>query len=277
MKTVVYQLAESYGTYVGPPVIGPPDLDLTGYAARYRAENYTAAEANQDDYCLVSEEGFLEWLIAKGIVRPLPYQTLTVAIEKTGEHAYTPKHWPECPSCGRGRGEEEMGRVLHELNRAEWFRKCTECGHTWGHQDQPYMGDKPMLEDDGRYVEAGCVPYSISKVGGFPMEKVLEVCRERGWSEQHGMDDHEGISVARSFGLNVEFFRHLRHVEGRVTLRRVLDILPAGKNYIIATKRHWLPVVRGENCDPANTSLRSEVLNCWEVTEETQASVEAPA
>lgn len=261
----VYQLCEPHGTPVGIPVIGPMGLDLDALVPQYRAEVYGEAESKEDDFCFVSEEGFLGWLIDKGIVRSLPLQFLTATIESTGEHAYVPKHWPECPACGCGRGEEEMGRVLHHLNRAEWFRKCTACGHTWNHQDQPYLGDKPMLEDDGRYTPGGCVPYTISQVGDLPIEEVLEACRARGWSE-HGLDDVEGLSVARSFSLTVKSFRPLRHMAGKLTLRRVLDALSSTSNYIIATNGHWLPVVRGENRDPAETNMRSEVLNCWEVS-----------
>lgn len=261
---VVYQLTDSYGGAVGGPVTGPPGLDLSASATWYRAERYAAAEAAKDDYCFVSDDDFLGWLIEKKVVQPLAHQLLPIVIESTGEHAYVPKHWPLCPECGRGRGEEEMGRVLRGLNRAEWFRKCTECGHAWGHQDLPYMSGKPMLDDDGRYTEGGCVPYTISQVGGLPIAGVLEACRERGWSEGFGMHDQAGLSVARAFGLEVMAVP-LDGVRGRLTLRRVLDRLSAEKNYIIATNCHWLPIVRGENRDPAETSMRSEVLNCWEV------------
>lgn len=263
--TVVYQLCEPYGERVGEPVIGPPGLDLDAYVAQYRAERHAEAEAKEDDHCYVSEDGFLEWLIAKGIVRPLPYQRLTVRVETTGEHAYLPKHWPECPECHRGRGEEQPGDVLHGLNRWTWYRRCTECGHVWDQQDQPYDSKRPMLEDDGRYIEAGCVPYTISQVGGFTMEKALEVCRERGWTEQHGMHDYDGLAAARALGLTVTMFP-LRGIDGKPTLRRVMDILSPTKNYIIGIKGHWLAVVRGENRDQGGNSLRVEVLNCWEVT-----------
>lgn len=260
----VYQLASHYGGTVGGPIVGPPGLDLATFVAQYRIERYAAAEAAREDYCYVSDDDFLGWLIEKEIVQPLPHQLLDVEIESTGEHAYVPKHWPLCPECGRGRGGEEMGRVLHGLNRAEWFCKCTECGHAWGHQDLPYMSGKPMLDDDGRYTEGGCVPYAISQVGGLPIAAVLEACRERGWSEGFGMRDRDGLSVARAFGLEVMTVP-LAGVRGRLTLRRVLDRLSAQKNYIIATNGHWLPIVGGENRDPAETSMRSEVLNCWEI------------
>jgi len=261
----VYVLSDFDGAVISGPLLGEPGLDLAEHAEAFRAECHAAAQAKQDDHCFISDRDFIGWLIDRGVLVPLKSETMTVHVDTSGDHRYAPKHWPECPACGRGRGEEESGQVLHALNRWQWHRKCTECGHVWDHQDHPYQHDKPMLEDDGRYIEAGCVPYTISQAGGLLMERVVEVCREHGWREGAGMSGNTtGLAAARALGLAVK--RVPLDFDGRPTLRRVMTVLSQDKSYIVAIKEHWLPVVRGENRDSAESSLRSEVECCWEVS-----------
>lgn len=270
MAKVVYMLHEEHGSLAGGPLLGEPGLNFSALAAEFRVQCFAQCEATGDDYCFVSESDFVSWLLEREILSPMESVAVTVKIDTSGENAYVPNHWPLCPECGLGRGEQDMGRVAYSLNRAEWRHKCTKCGHAWGHHDEPYYYDKPMLDDDGRCIQSGCVPYSISQAGGLPMPQVLEVCRDRGWCEGEGIPEDKGIDAARVLGLRVTA-GHVQMVAGKLTLRRLLDTLSPTKNYIVATRGHWLAVVKGENRDQADTSLRTEVTGYWEVQPAIQA------
>lgn len=258
---IVYMIQGDGSTH--GPYLGAPGIDFASLAAKFRDERYAEAEKAEEDFCWVGEDQFVAWLLAQEFLRPMQSTQVTVSID-TQESRYLPKHWPICPSCDLGRGEEMMGRVLHSLNRADWHRKCTHCGHDWDHRDEPYLFDQPMQEDDGRHIESGCVPYSISQAGELPMEDVLRVCAKHGWRENHGMFDSDGLAAANELGLQLVPIQS-RMIAGKRTLRRELASLPPSKNYIVSTNNHWLAVVRGKSRDPAETNLRTEVQFCWEV------------
>lgn len=260
----VYMLYNRDGGLEGGPYLGESDLDFSALSAKFQMERYAKAEAAKEDYCAVFECDFVAWLVGQGIVVPMETIAITVTLDTQGETRYIPTHWPLCPECGVGRGEETMGRVLHALNRCDWHRKCTECGHDWDHQDHPCRHDQPMLEDDGRCIANSCVPYSISQAGALPIADVLSVCAKHGWSESGGMYDSHGIQAAGELGVRM-LPRQVAGIQGRPTLRKLLTTLHPAKNYIVATKEHWLAVVNGENRDPANTSMRTEVFAYWEV------------
>lgn len=265
MPGAIYTLSDDNGGFVGGPFVGEPGLDFVALAARFRTERYAKAEAEGEDYCFIFEHDFMFWLLGNGILSPMEVVAVTVALDTHGEHRYIPAHWPRCPECGEGRGEETMGRVMRQLNRCDWHRKCTHCGHTWDHHDDPYLGDQPMLEDDGRCVHNGCVPYSISQAGEVPINEVLAVCTRHGWSEAGGMYDTHGILAAAELGLSM-VPRQMVGIEGKLTLRKLLERLTPTKNYIVATRNHWLAVVKGESRDQANTSMRAEVAGYWEIS-----------
>ncbi|WP_334043638.1 hypothetical protein [Burkholderia ambifaria] len=260
----IYMLYAGDGRFLSGPYVGQPSLNIDSLADQFRAERYTQAEGAGDDYCWISEDDFPKWLVQRGLLAPLETVQADAVVDTSGDNRYVPKHWPTCPSCGQGKGDKEMGRVLHELNRADWHRKCTECGHTWDHHDRAYYFDQPMLEDDGRCVESGCVPYALSQAGALPIDQVLEVCRECGWIEGNGIESDSGLEAARRLGIELTPCRNER-VAGTLTLRRLFDQLSPAKSYIVAVRGHWLAFVRGENRDQSDTHLRSEVIECWEV------------
>ncbi|WP_341744756.1 hypothetical protein [Azonexus hydrophilus] len=264
MQKIIYMVHDDDGALAGGPLLGAPGIDFPLLAAEFRAERYAKAEDAGEDYCWLSESEFVSWLLERQILSPMKTVDVSIKIETQYEHRYVPKHWPLCPECSIGRGEENMGRVLHSLNRADWHRKCTECGHDWDHRDEPYLYKQPMLEDDGRCVASGCVPYSISQAGEVPMADVLVVCSKHGWSENNGMYDTHGVLAAGELGIRM-LPRKTDITEGKLTLRKLLDMLSPTKNYIIATRKHWLAVVKGENRDQADTGMRAEVSAYWEV------------
>ncbi|AQH05751.1 hypothetical protein A9R05_42810 (plasmid) [Burkholderia sp. KK1] len=260
----IYILFDDDGRFLGGPYAGQAGLNISALASEFRTEKYAKAEQDEDDYCFFNSDEFPAWLVQRGLLTLMEAECVTAVVDTSGENRYSPKHWPTCPSCGVGRGDTAMGRVLHELNRVDWHRQCMECGHTWEHHDTAYYSDRPMLDDDGRCIDSGCVPYSISQAGELPIEEVINVCRECGWSEGYGIDTHNGIAAAHQLGLTMSPWRGMR-VAGKLTLRKLFEQLDPACHYIIATKGHWLAVVRGENRDQADTHLRSEVLDCWEV------------
>ncbi len=269
----VYMLYEGCSHSAGGSYLGAPGLDFSVLAAEFRAERYAKAEAAGEDYCFISNGGFVVWLLERGVLAPMETVDVTVAINTWGENRYVPKHWPLCPSCGAGRGEEVMGhhgRVRRALNRMEWHHECTECGHAWGHHDEPYDHGKPMLEDDGRCIPNGCVPYAISQVCALPIAEVLEVCRRYGWAEDEGIGNAHAIAAVSELGWRM-VPGALAQTSGKVTLRRLLGSLSTRKNYIVATKGHWLAVVGGENRDQAEKSMRTLVDRYWEVQREGRA------
>jgi hypothetical protein len=264
MTKVVYMLHDADGRLAGGPLVGEPGLDFSALSAEFRALRYTQSEAAREDYCSISEYDLVEWLVGRGILVPMASVSVTVEVDTSGENRYVPSYWPLCPECNVGRGDDTPGAIEHSLNRWKWFFTCTACGNVWGHRDEPYDQKEPMIDDDGRTVAGGCVPYSISQASGLPMSRVLEVCRDRGWGEGDGMPEDEGIQAARTVGLRMVPGR-VPMIAGKQTLRRILDALSPMKNYIVATRGHWLAVVKGENRDQANTNLRTEVTGYWEV------------
>jgi len=264
LEKVIYMLRDDDGHVLGGPYHGVPGLDIEALASGFRAMSYAKAEAAGDDFCMIGGDDLATWLIERGLLTPIETVDLTASVDTRGEHAYVPAHWPQCPSCDTGRGETWMGRVLHSLNRTDWHRKCTSCGHTWDHRDEAYDASSPMLDDDGRCIDSGCVPYAISQAGGVPFERALNVCRAHGWRADNGIDEHRGIEAAIACGLEMREWKEQR-VAGTLTLRRLFDRLSPAGNYVVATRGHWLAVVKGENRDQADTHLRSEVLACWEV------------
>lgn len=270
MTKIIYMLRDQDdGSITDGPLLGEPGLDLTSLANAFRDHRYAQSAAKGEDYCFVNNSEFVSWLIEKKVLSALPTETLTYQINTHGDHRYVPAHWPLCPSCGVGRGEDEMGQVFHDLNRSEWHRKCTSCNHIWDCRVEPYHSNRPMLDDDGRYIPNGCVPYAISKAGGLALPDVLEVCLRSGWSEIDGMDEQRGIHAAQMLGLKMVPAPFggvgARMVAGKPTLRKLISAFSPVKSYIIATRGHWLAFVNNAICDPAGTSLRTEVLCHWEV------------
>lgn len=264
----VYMLYDENGYFENGPYLGEPGLDFSLLATRFRDERYAAAEARKDEDCLLLEQDFIRWMIEEGVLVPMEVARTTIALETQGKNRYAPAHWPSCPVCQAGRGEEMPGRILRDLNRWDWHRKCTVCAHEWDYQDRPWDSGKPMLEDDGRYIVNGCVPYAISQAGGLPIDEVVRVCREYGWREFDGMCEDHGLLAATAIGLQLS----PKRIPGTMTLRQFLNQLDLGKTYIVSTRDHWLAVVKGENRDVAKTSMRVHVLHYWEVSDPKRSS-----
>lgn len=259
MPDIVYILEGRDGS--SAPLLGSSGLDISSFIETYRLEQFQLAEAQQKDYCFISDDGFAEWMVEKGI---LTWQVTTVVQVNVNASAvkYVPKHWPSCPECQEGRGDYEQGRILRELNRVDYHRKCTSCGHTWGHHDAPYLRDSPMLEDDGRCTPDGCVPYAISQAGGLPFEAVLRACQDFGWREDGGMESGKALAAATLLGLEMRSVSFPAE-RGLLTLKKLIHRLDPLRDYIVATNGHWLAVVKGENRDQADTHMRSKVGACW--------------
>lgn len=262
MANVVYVLEGRDGP--SAPLLGPTGLDFDSFIEMYRVEQFQQAEEQQQDYCFISDEGFVTWMVEKGI---LTWQETTVVQVNVNasDVKYVPKHWPSCPQCQSGRGDYEQGRILRALNRVDYHRKCTNCGHTWGHEDAPYFRESPMLEDDGRCVPDGCVPYSLSQAGGLPFEMAIRTCQNFGWREGEGMEREKALAAATIMGLEMHPVSFPAE-RGLLTLKKLIHSLDPLRNYIVATNAHWLAVVKGENRDQAETHMRSKVLACWLVT-----------
>ncbi len=273
-----YMLLDRDCQVLAGPLVGPPGLDFDALASEFRRERYAAADAAGEDYCWFSESDFVEWMKDKGLLAPLPTCPVTVEISTSREHQYVPSHWPLCPQCEAGRGEPELGEVQRVLNRAEWYRKCTRCGHAWGHAFEPHGG--PMLADDGRATLGGCVPYALSQAGALEFDTVLAACSQRGWCASDGMHVGDALIAAADLGLStlcLDPADVARSSSGKVTLRQMLQQLDPEKAYILGTREHWLAVVRGENRDASGTHLRAEVIACWEVAAaRTSAAVRCP-
>jgi hypothetical protein len=248
----VYLLDGEHGGRVGGPYLGAAGLDMRKLALDFVRESHHEHEARGEDYCAIYDSDFCEWAIKRGIFQPLEHVSATVDLHAVGMPRYVPKHWPECPSCHEGRGDDSPGAVQHDLNRWEWFRRCTECGYEWGHRVIPHNSSRPMLEDDGRYIDSVCVPYSLSQVGGLHIDAVLPVCRQHGWHERKGMDTDAAIVAARVLGIGLEAYP-LPRSSGRVTLSKVVNWLPRTGSFVIELNGHWLSVVNGENRDQAAT------------------------
>lgn len=262
--TTLYMFHSGDDPALGGPYAGPAGLDTSALIAQFRQEAYAKAEAKRDDFCWISESDFVAWLVERGTVQPVATTDVHVHVACDGEHRYVPAHWPDCPACAQGRGEEEFGTIRHSLNRQESFYRCTECRHVWGHHEEPYLSHLPMLEDDGREIDGGCVPYAISQAGCLGIDHVLQVCRQHGWREGVGMFEDAGVAAAAECGVEM-VVQPLPDAKGALTLAKLLPHLSSAKRYIVATKDHWLAVVAGENRDPAGTHGRSGVLAVWEI------------
>lgn len=259
---VVYMLDLDGDSEAGP-YLGSPGLDFAALSAAFRSERFAAAEAERKDYCFISSSDFPAWLIEKGVVTPMRHTSVSIAIDTTGDNAYQPAHWPMCPACGEARGEPEYGDARKDLNRVLAFNRCLACRFEFGHRDEPNDERYPMLEDDGRYIVGGCVPYALSRAGELPIQEVIRECRTFGWREESGMHDHHAIDAAAALGLRV---RRVAHACAPPTLRRVVATLDSRKRFVVATTGHWLAVVNGEvidNC--ANTHARTHVRALYEV------------
>lgn len=87
-----------------------------------------------------------------------------------------------------------------------------------------------MVDDDGRYIHSGCVPYAISQAGGVPMDRAVEVCRAHGWVEGNGIDEDLGVAAAIACGLEM-VERTAQQVAGALTLRKLFDRLSPSSSY----------------------------------------------
>ena len=251
----------SYGPYVGDS-----GLDFAVLSEVFRSESYAQAEAKADDYCLLDESDFLAWLVAKGILSPLETTGIEISFNTSGNDAYVPKHWPVCPDCRNGRGDPQYGDVRKSLNRIKTYKRCTECGHEWGHAEVAYNIGKPMLDDDGRDTLGACVPFAIAKACGIEFATVLDVCTRHGWSCT-GMAQTNAVIAARELGFS------LTRVSlggtknpSAPTLKRLLPVLNDGRNYVAGVKGHWLAIVDGQIMDnDTSTGLNRKVLELYEV------------
>lgn len=252
---------QSYGPYVGDS-----GLDFAVLSEVFRRESYAQAETKADDYCSLYESDFLAWLVAKGILSPIETTGIELSVSTSGNDAYVPKHWPVCPDCGTGRGDPQYGDARRSLNRIKTYKRCTECGHEWGHTEVPNNTSKPMLDDDGRDAPGACVPFAIAKACGIEFATVLEVCTRHGWSDT-GMAQTNAVVAAREMGFS------LTRVSlggtknpSTPTLKRLLPELNDGRNYIAGVKGHWLAIVDGQIMDnDTNTGLGRKVLELYEV------------
>lgn len=265
---VIYMLScgeyEDKATY--GPYLGKQGMDFTALKNEYRADRYAAAEKTQEDYCSLSESDFVDWLLSTGHLLRIEASHEYIEISTSFDEAYVPKHWPECPHCGEGRGELEYGAVRRSLNRIATFRRCTECSHEWDHCETANNSQLPMLEDDGRDTEGGCVPFAISKACGLPFAEVKETCAQHGWNWT-GMPPATAVVAARTLGFDL--VRIVRQGIGSPkppTLRQLVSELPSDRNYIIGVKQHWLAVVNGQIIDnDTNSGLGRKALELYEV------------
>lgn len=264
---IIYMLEHGeYPTETCGPLLGAPDLDFSALKAEYRTERYGAAEAKGEDWCFVDASSFIDWLVMRGTLVRMDSVVVNVDIDTSGENRYAPRHWPLCPACEEGRGEDRTGDVRHALNAVQHYRCCTACAHIWDHRWKQWCSDRPMLEDDGRYTDSGCVPYAISQAGGLPFAQVADACRRRGWREGRGMRDADGLAVARELGLEVLNGRPSAMAGGdKLTLGRFLRAADPQRRYIVSVRDHWLAVVGGQVRETADTNMRTQVMAFWEV------------
>jgi hypothetical protein len=257
-----YEDKATYGPY-----LGATGLDFEALAEEYRRDRYAAAEAAQEDYCSLDEGNFTAWLVAKGILAPIQTADIVVQIGTSFDNAYVPKHWPECPECGEGRGEQEYGEVRRSLNRVMSFRRCTECRHEWDHVEVANNSRLPMLDDDGRDTAGGCVPFAIGKACGIDWATVKDVCTKYGWSTTDGMrTPHNAMLAAKELGHELVSHDVLRKGLSQPTLKQVTSQLAGGGNYIIGLRGHWLALVNGQLVDNDNNSgMTSRVIEVFEV------------
>ena len=270
-----------WGTYErgsAGPFAGPADIDFAAAIARFRADRYRQAELAGEDSCFLSEAEFAGWLAASGILAPLEVRNLYVDID--ADPPYEPRHWPECPSCGEGRGEDRMGQVDHRRNAATWFRSCIRCGHRWDVREEAYRASAPMIPADGRDIPGSCVPYAIAQACGLPIELVIDECRRHGWRQARGIDAAAGITAALALGAEVTHgVLEELDLAGRrsVSLGAFLTAARPDRRYIVKVKGHWLAVVCGENRDAGGTRRSTPVLDAWEIRPAADACSRAAA
>ncbi len=251
----------SYGPY-----IGDAGLDFVALSEVFRSESYAQAEAKADDYCSLHESDFPAWLVAKDILSPVETTGIEISISTSGDDAYVPKHWPLCPDCCIGRGDPQYGVARTSLNRIKTYKRCTECGHEWGHTEVAIDTSKPMLDDDGRDTPGACVPFAIAKACGIEFATVLEVCVRHGWSST-GMAQSNAVVAARELGFSLTRVSLVSDkTPSAPTLKRLLPELNDGRNYVAGVNGHWLAIVDGKIMDnDTNTGLGRKVLELYEV------------
>lgn len=257
---------ESYERGSSGPFHGAAGLDFVALAGSYRKARYAAAEAKQEDYCMLGEDDFVGWLVETGILSPIETKNVGIEIRTTSDNAYVPKHWPECPECSTGRGDKEYGEVRRSLNRVNTFRRCTECQHEWGHTEEANNSTLPMSDDDGRDTPGACVPFAISKACGLDFAMVMRVCVNHGWKNT-GMAQTNAIVAARELGFALSW-KNLAGVgtSKAPTLKRLLPMLAPRRNYIAGVKGHWLAIVDGQIVDnDTNSGLGRKVQELYEI------------
>lgn len=247
------------------PYRGAAGLDFVALAARYRVARYAEAEAKQEDYCMLGESDFAQWLVQTGILGQVETTGVEVDLSSEISDAYVPKHWPLCPTCQTGRGESAYGKNRPSLNRVTHFHRCTECHHEWGHAEIASNTRLPMLDDDGRDTPGACVPYAISKACGLAFAPVLQVCARHGWSHT-GMAQTHAIAAARELGFELAWTSTPGGGRSAPTLKQLLKSCAPGRNYIVGVKGHWLAIVGGQVVDnDTQSGLGRKVLELYEV------------
>ncbi|MDR6397919.1 hypothetical protein ACTOWA_00540 [Herbaspirillum seropedicae] len=267
-STVTYMLGwgDHYERGSSGPFLGPVGLDFAALSAEYRRERYAEANIAMKDHCWLSEEDFCSWLLQKGILTPVESTHVELDIRTSGDEAFVPLHWPECPQCSRGRGEQEYGMLRRSLNRITAFRRCTECRHEWGHVDEPNDSKRPMIEDDGRDTTGGCVPFAISKACGVEWNTVKAICARYGWTENGMNTPHNAALAIRELGYDLVAVDVPRNGLSKPTLKQVATQLSTARSYIIGIRGHWLAVVNGRIIDNDNNSgMTSRVVELYEV------------
>lgn len=272
----VYMLnwGDSYERQSEGPYVGKIGLDFHLLSEEYRSETYAQHEAALADWCYLSEGDFAKWLVVKGVLHPVASISVELSVPRGPDAAYVPTHWPECPMCRQGRGEKDYGEPRRSLNRIPVFYRCTECRHEWAHGEEPVIDGSPMLEDDGRDAEGGCVPFAISQACGLAFQQVADVCRTHGWDKTTGMQQSHAVLAAREMGFDlVSQRRHGVGSDSPPTIKQLLSCLARGKNYILGVRGHWLAVVDGRVVDnDTNSGLGRRVIELYEVSQSGQAA-----
>ncbi|MHD0644212.1 hypothetical protein ACYPKM_01080 [Pseudomonas aeruginosa] len=258
---VLYCLRDSYGSPMGVPLVGQAGLDLDALYDQYRDEHYADMEAKQEDVPMLSEHSFMLWLTDTGVLSEVEAVFYTADRHRRAPKPYSPAHWPECPSCNGGRGDDLMKNHRHDFNRVEHYFKCTTCAHEWGNADQPINVDRPMLDDDGRYTEGGCTLFATGQVTGLPYAEIKRVFEEHGWTSQEGISSDKGLQAVNALG-----FQTIPGViYGRVSLAKLRRRLLHKGKFIVGVRGHWLSIIDGKIIDNAKTHASTSVLDYWEI------------
>lgn len=249
------------------PYVGQTGLDFVALSQQFRREQHAEKEAAEEDYCPIHESDFVPWLLSKGILTCIETRGVDVSIHTSGDNEYVPKHWPLCPKCEEGRGEKHYGAVRQSLNRVVGYRRCTQCHHEWGHEEEPNDTSRPMVEDDGRDTRGACVPFSIAKACELNFHDVLAVCKRHGWNSAGGMYPNRALEATAEMGYRLIMVERYDGGEtAKPTLKQIVARLSRNKNYIVAVKNHWLAVVGGEITDnETDSGPGRRVLEVYEV------------